>query len=153
MPRTLGDEQAGDLVLHPRRHDNLARVGQSLHPCRDVRHIAVDFASCVYNSRPGVNADADGQPFGAGILAIKLVERALDPERGARCALGVVVVRNWVAEQRHQRVTHFPGDVAAHLCHQRGGGIEISAEQVTPLLGIKARRNPGRNPLDRRTSP
>ena len=40
----FGDEQAGDLALHPRRDHDRARLGQRLHPRRDVRHIAENLA-------------------------------------------------------------------------------------------------------------
>jgi hypothetical protein len=43
LPR-FGDEQAGDLALHPRRDHDRARLGQRLCPRRDVRHIAENLA-------------------------------------------------------------------------------------------------------------
>jgi hypothetical protein len=40
LPPLLGDEQAGDLALYPRRHHHGTRIGQRLRPRRDVRHVA-----------------------------------------------------------------------------------------------------------------
>ena len=48
----LGDEQAGDLALHPRRDHDRARLGQRLHPRRDVRRIAVNLARRIDHHRP-----------------------------------------------------------------------------------------------------
>ena len=142
----LDDEQTGDLPLHLGRNDDRARLSQRLHTRRDVRHIAVNFAGRVYHCRPSVKGDTGGK-FGlssARILAIELGECVLDSQRGAGCPLGIVLLGDWVAEQRHQRVTHFPGDVAAQLIHHRRSRVEIIAQQVAPVLGVQPRRNPGR---------
>ena len=57
----LGDEQAGDLALHPRRDHDRARLGQRLHPRRDVGDIAVNLARRIDHHRAGFEADACGQ--------------------------------------------------------------------------------------------
>ena len=54
----------------------------------------------------------------AGVLAVDLGERALDGQRGAHRAFGVVLLRERIAEQRHQPVAQFLGDMAAHLRHR-----------------------------------
>ena len=41
----LGDEQAGDLALHPRCNHDRARLGQRLRTRRDVRHVAENLAA------------------------------------------------------------------------------------------------------------
>ena len=89
----------------------------------------------------------------AGVLAVQLGERALDRERRPHRALGIVLLRHRIAEQRHQPVAELLGDIAAHLRHRRRSGVEISANQVAPFLGIEPARQCRSNPPDRRTSP
>ena len=48
----LGDEQAGDLTLHPRRDHDRARLGQRLRPRRDVRHVAENLARASTTTGP-----------------------------------------------------------------------------------------------------
>ena len=142
----LGDEQAGDLALHPRRDHDRARLGQRLHPRRDVGRVAVNLARRIDHYRAGFDADAGGERrlARAGVLAVQLGERALDRERRPRRALGIVLLRHRIAEQRHQPVAELLGDMAAHLRHRRRGGIEIGADQIAPLLGIEPCGNAGR---------
>ena len=80
----------------------------------------------------------------AGVLAVELGKRALDRQRRARRALGVVLMRHRIAEQRHQPVAELLGDMAAHLVDRRRSGVEIGADEVAPLLGIELRGNAGR---------
>ena len=142
----FGDKQAGDLALHPRRDQNRARLGQRLHPRRDVGDVAVNLARRIDHRRAGFEADAGGEHrlAGAGVLAVQLGQRALDRQRRPRRALGVVLLRHRIAEQRHQPVAELLGDMAAHFCDRRRGGIEIGADEVAPLLGIELRGNAGR---------
>ena len=142
----FGDEQAGDLALHPRRDQNRARLGERLHPRRDVGDVAVNLARRIDHRRTGFEPDAGGKLrlTGAGILAVQFGKRALDRERRPRRALGVVLVRHRIAEQRHQPVAQLLGDMAAHLGDRRRGGIEIGADEVAPFLGIELRGNAGR---------
>ena len=81
---------------------------------------------------------------GAGVLAVEFGQRALDRKRRARRALGVVLVRHRIAEQRHQPVAELFGDMAAHFGNRSRSGVEIGADQVAPLLGIELRGNAGR---------
>jgi hypothetical protein len=53
-----------------------------------------------------------------------------------------VLVRDRIAEQGHQPVAQLLGDVAAHLRHCRRGGVEISADEIAPFLGIELRGMP-----------
>ena len=142
----LGDEQAGDLALHPRCHHDRAWLCQRLHPRRNVRRIAVNLARRIDHYRAGFDPDArvERRLASTGILAVHLGERPLDRERGPRRAFGVVLLRHRIAEQRHQPVAELLGDMAAHLRHRRRGGIEIGADEIAPLLGIKLRGNAGR---------
>ena len=54
----LGDEQAGDLTLHPRRHHDRARLCQRLHPRRDVGRVAVNLARRIDHYRADFDPDA-----------------------------------------------------------------------------------------------
>ena len=140
------DEQAGDLALHPRRDQDRARLGQRLHPRRDVGDVAVNLARRIHHRRTGFEADAGGKfrLAGAGILAVQLGKRALDRQRRPRRAFGVVLLRDRIAEQRQEPVAELLRDMAAHLRHRRRSGVEIGADQVAPFLGIELRGNAGR---------
>ena len=142
----LGDKETGDLALHLRCHDDRAWFCQRLHPRRGVGRIAVNLTRRIDHYRAGFDADARVERWLArtGILAVDLSERALDRERSPRCAFGVVFLRHRITEQRHQPITQFFGDVAAHLRHCGRGGIQIRADQIAPVLGIKPRRDAGR---------
>ena len=80
----------------------------------------------------------------SGILAIELGQGALDRKRRARRTLGVVLMRQRIAEQAHQPVAEFFRDVTAHFGDRSGGGVEIGADQVAPFLGIELRGDRGR---------
>jgi len=53
-------------------------------------------------------------------------------------------MRERLSEQRKQPIAKFFGHVTTHIHDRRRGSIEIGADQVTPLLGIKLRGNAGR---------
>ena len=53
-------------------------------------------------------------------------------------------MRQRIAEQAHNTVAEFLGDMTTHFGDGSRRGIEISADQVAPLLGIKLRGNRGR---------
>ena len=57
-------------------------------------------------------ADSSGAPF-AAFLALRSAKRALDRERGAHSALGVVLLRVRIAEESHQPVAELLQDMAA----------------------------------------
>jgi hypothetical protein len=140
------DEEAGDLALHRRCNQNRAGFRQGLHPCRGVGHVAIDLARRIHHYGAGFEADA-GPEFrlsDISILAVQAGQSPLDRQRCARGALGVVLVRERIAEQRHQPVAELFGHMAAHLRHRRRGIVEISVDEVTPLLGIELSRNAGR---------
>ena len=80
----------------------------------------------------------------AGVLAVQFGQRALDRQRRPCRALGVVLMRHRITEQRHQPVAQFLGDMTAHFGDRRRGGVEVCADEIAPLLGIKLRRNAGR---------
>jgi hypothetical protein len=142
----LGDEEARDLALNPRRDQNRAGLGQRLHPRRDVGDVPVNLARRVHHCRTGFETDAGGKFRLAGtrVLAVELSQCTLDCECRAHRALGIVLVRNRIAEQRHQPVAELLGDMAAHLRHRRRRGVEIRADEIAPLLGIELGGNAGR---------
>jgi uncharacterized alpha-E superfamily protein len=78
------------------------------------------------------------------ILAVQVGQRALDRERRPHRTLGVVFVRDRIAEQRHQPIAELLCHMSAHVSHRRRSGVEIAADEVAPLLGIELRGNAGR---------
>ena len=139
-------KQPGDLTLHPRRDQDRARLGQRLHPRGNVGDVAINLAARIEDGGTGFKADAgDELRLGrSGILAIELGQGALDRQRRACRALGVVLVRQRIAEQAHQPVAEFFRDVAAHFGDRGGSGVEIGADEVAPFLGIELRGDRGR---------
>jgi len=140
------DEEAGDLALYLRCNQNRAGFRQGLHPCRSVGRVAVDLAHRIHHHGASFEADA-GLKFwlsDTSILAVQVGKSTLDRQRSPRGALGVVLVRERVAEQRHQPVAELFCHMAAHLHHRGRGVVEISVYEVTPLLGIEPCRNAGR---------
>jgi len=69
---------------------------------------------------------------------------ALNRQRGANRAFGIVLLRDRVSEQRHQPVAEFLGDTPAHLRHRLRRGVEVGADQIAPILGVERGRNGGR---------
>jgi hypothetical protein len=142
----LGDKQAGDLALYPRCDQHRTRLGQRLHPRGDVGRIAENLARRIHNHRTGIEADAGAERrlVGGGVPAVEFDQPALDGERRPRGTLRVVLLRHRIAEQRHQPVAQLLGDVPAHFGHGCRGGVEIGADEVTPLLGVELSGNAGR---------
>ena len=141
----LSDEQAGHLTLHPSRDHDRARLGQRLHARGDIGRVAEDFSGRIHHHRPALDADAGHKlrPARAGVLVVELCERALDGQRGANRALGIVLLRPRIAEQRHQPVAELLGDMPAHLRDRLRRGVEVGADQIAPVLGVERGRNGG----------
>ena len=91
----------GHLTLHASRDQDRPRLGQRLHARGDIGRIAKDFSGRIHHHRPALDADAGDKLRRArtGVLAIEFGERALDGQRGANGAFGIVLLRNRVAEQ------------------------------------------------------
>ena len=106
---------------------------------RDVRRFAEHFAGRVDDDRAALDADAGGKLGRArsGVPGVEVGERALDRERGAHSALGVVLLRVRVAEQRHQPVAELFQHVAAEPGHRRRSFVEIGVDEVAPILGVE----------------
>ena len=81
----LGDEEACDLPLHRRSHENGSRFSEGLDARGDVRRLAEHLAGRVDQDGAGVEADARGELGRAGtrVAGVKIGERALDSERSA----------------------------------------------------------------------
>jgi hypothetical protein len=86
------DEQAGHLTLNTGRDQRRSRIGERLHPGGAIGCIAEDFSGRIHH-RPPLDADAGDElrPAQAGVVAVQFGERALDAERSANCALGIVL--------------------------------------------------------------
>ena len=142
----LGDEKPGRLTLYARGDEHRSRFGGDLHPRRHVGRLAEHFTASVDHDRATLDADAGGKlgRAGSGVSGVEVGQRALDRERRPHAALGVVLLRLRIAEQRHQPVSELLQDMAAETRHRRGGLVEIGADQVAPVLGVKSRCKVGR---------
>ena len=142
----LGHEQPRDLALHPRRGHDRTRFGERLGTRRDIRHLAEYLTRRVDHHRSGVDGDACGERWFASafVLAILLSERALYRECRPHGPLGIVLLCQGIAEQRHQPIAEFLGDFAAHFHDRSRSGIDICPDQVAPFLGIESCRDAGR---------
>ena len=65
---------------------------------------------------------------------------ALDGERGAHRALGVVLLRVRIAEQGHQTIAEPFQYVAAKARHRLRSLVEIGPDQIAPILRVEPRR-------------
>ena len=112
--------------------EDRARLGGALDPRGDIGRIAEHFAGCVDHHLPGIKADPRGKLRGAfaGVSGVDFDKRALDRERGAHSALGVVLLRVRIAEQRHQPVAELFQHMAAKPGHRRRSLVEIGVDEV-----------------------
>jgi len=92
-----------------RDHDG-AGIGKLLHPGRQVGRLADGrvvhaeiAADGAHDDLPGIQTDADldHRRLGAAYLVRVLFHALLHPQRGIAGADGVILVREWRAEQRH----------------------------------------------------
>ena len=96
----LGHKQSGGLPLDRGRDQDRAGVGGALDPRGDIGRLAEHFACCIDHDLPGIEPDAGGEfrrTF-SGVSGVDFDKRALDRERGAHSALGVVFLRVRIAE-------------------------------------------------------
>ena len=75
------------------------------------------------------------------VPGIKVEERALDGQRSLRGALGVVLLRLCIAEERHQPVAEPLQHMTAKPSDRSRRFVEISVDEVAPVLGVKFRSN------------
>jgi hypothetical protein len=111
----------------------------ALDPRGDIRRIAEHFASCVDHHLPGIKADPGLKlrDASAGVSSVDFNKRALDRERGAHCALSVVLLRVRIAEQRHQPVTELFQHMSAEPGYRRRRLVEIGVDECAPILGVE----------------
>ena len=86
-----------------------------------------------------MRAESSGAPL-LGVPGVDLGKRALDGERRPHRALGVVLLRLRIAEQRHQPVAEPLQHMAAEPGHRRRGFVEIGVDEVAPVLGVELAR-------------
>ncbi len=108
----------------------------------DVGRLAIDLAGRIDHDPPAVEPDAGGKFRRAGrrVARVEVGERALDRERRADGPLAVVLLRLRIAEQHHQAVAELLQHVAAERSHGGRGGVDVTAHQIAPVLGIELRR-------------
>ena len=85
-----------------------------------------------------MRAESSGAPA-RGVPGVEVGQRALDRERRPHGALGVVLLRLRVAEQRHQPVAELLQHMAAKIGHRRRSLVEIGVDEVAPVLGVQLR--------------
>lgn len=149
-----GLEVAVDEAVGGFGHDDLARLGDLLHPGGQVRRVADGrvvhpevVADGADHHEAGIETDPHPEVHAAlppEPLAV-VVEGALDLERRVHGALGVVLVGDGRAEERHEAVpeklvrrTLEPVDGPQHQ-------LEGAVHEVVHLLGIQFLRD-GREP-------
>src|ERR1700722_17179744 len=134
-------------MLHASSNHDRPRLGQGLHARSDVGRIAKDFSGLIHDPRPALDSYSDDKLRLARtvVLAIKFGERALNGERGANGAFGIVLLRDRVSEQSYQPVAERLGDTTAHLRHRGRGSVEVGAEQNAPVLDVETGRKAGRS--------
>ena len=137
----LDDEESGHLALHASRDQDRPWLSSSLDARRNVRRFTEHLAGGVYHDRAALDADAGGKLGRArsGVPCVEVGERALDGERGAHGALGVVLLRLRIAEQCHQPVAELLQHMAAKPGHRRRGLVEIGVDEVAPVLRVELR--------------
>ena len=126
LPAVLRDKQPGGLALHGRGDEDRARLGGALDSRGDIGRAAEHFARCVDHHQPGIEADPRGKfrrDF-AGVSGVDCDKRALDRERRAHSALGVILLRVRIAEQRHQTIAELFQYMAAKPDHRRRSLVE-----------------------------
>jgi hypothetical protein len=107
--------------------------------------VAIDLGRRIHHHGADFEADA-GLKFrlsDTSTLAVQVGERTLDRQRSPCGALGIVLVRERIAEQCHQPVAELFCHMAAHLRHRGRGTVEISVDEVTPLLSVEPCRYAG----------
>ena len=137
----LDDEEPGHLALHASGDQDRPWLSRSLDARRDVGRVAEHLAGGVDHDRPGLEADARGKLRRAscGVPGIEVGKRALDRQRGPHGALGVVLLRLRIAEERHQPVAELLQHVAAKIGHRLRRLVEIGVDEVAPVLGVELR--------------
>ena len=139
MAAVLRHEQSGGLPLDRGCNEDRARLGGALDTRGDIGRVAEHFARRFDHHLPGIKADPRGKlrrAF-AGVSGVDFDKRALDRERGAHGALGVVLLRVRIAEQRHQPVAELFQHMAAEPGHRRGRLVEIGPDEIAPVLGVE----------------
>ena len=86
-----------------------------------------------------MRADSSARPL-ASIPVVEVGERALDRERGAHCALGVVLLSLRIAEQCHQPVAELLQYMAAKIGYRSRSLVEIGVDEIAQNISRGLRR-------------
>jgi hypothetical protein len=143
----FGDEETRDLSLDVHGDEHRARISRGLNAGGNVRRVAEHLACRFYNDGPRLDADARRQlgcAFGS-VPSVYVSESPLDRKRGAHRPLGVILLRLRIAEERHQPVAQPLEDMAAEPGHGLRRLVEVSVDQVAPVLGVELRRHARRS--------
>jgi hypothetical protein len=117
LPAVLRYEQSGGLPLDHGCDDDRTRLRGALDSRGDIGCFTEHFPRCVDHDLPGIKADPRLKIWSASCVYFD--KGTLDCERGAHRALGVVLLRVRIAEQRHQPVAELFQHMAAETGHRR----------------------------------
>ena len=150
----LGDEKSCHLPLNVHGDEDRARFGGGLDARGYVRCFAKHLPGRLHDNGTGLEPNA-GQELGRTgirVAGVEFAKRALDGERRAHGALGIVLLRTWVTKERHQTVAELLEHMAAKIVHRRRSLVEIGVDEVAPILRVELRGQGSSNRQDRRTS-
>ena len=85
-----------------------------------------------------MRAASSGAPL-RGVPGIEFGERALDGERRAHGAFGVVLLRLRIAEESHQPIAELLQHMTAKIGHRGRSLVEIRVDEVAPVFGVELR--------------
>ena len=129
---------------------DLARSGEAEQPGTEVRGVADGrvvhpevLADRPHEHEPGVDAHAHAElhPVGLSHLLLERREPILDGERGADGAMGVVLVGDRRAEQRHHTIAEELVDGPLVAVDGLDDDLERPVHDRVDLLGVQALRH------------
>ena len=118
-------------------------LGGGLEASRDVDGVAddgVSVADCARDHLAGVDADPQSKahPVGQAEALVQLGHRLLHAEAGADRALGVVLVRDWRAEDGHHVVADVLVDSAAVAVDLLAEAAQAAVDEALHRLRVHA---------------
>ena len=127
--------------------DHCSDRSRALEASGRVDDVACDHSLAAFRPRPERDDRLSGRDRRAHSnlepLPAELLDRVQDPERRAHGSLGVVLVRDRRAEDRHHRVADELLDRAAEALDVRLDALVVRTERRPDVLGIRAVRAVG----------
>jgi hypothetical protein len=147
----LASEDIADEIVRGGADQNGVGTGEGLQTGGEVGRVADDrllargaFADRLADhDEPARDADAYGEVrpvAAAGSPGVERRQRVEDREAGAHRALGVLLLRIWVAEINQNAIAHELGDIAVEAPDSFAHRLVIGADHIAHVLGIEPRR-------------